>query len=199
LYLGNTTRQQSGDYSVSNDPYAAPTANLDTSSAPVQTSLWSAKGRLGVLAYFAQSLVFTILAMIILFAALAIVGAVTGGGLDGMASMMEGGNSGPMGIAMLVVGLPIFLVILYVGVCFAIKRLHDRGHSGWWCLLLLVPIVSLLLYLYLLVPGKKVSNAYGAPRPTKGWEKVVGIISIIIMVGSILFGVFGMVAGMSGL
>lgn len=182
---------------MSNDPYAAPSANLDTNSAPIQTSLWSARGRLGVLSYFAQSLVFTVLAIIILMAVMAIIAAVTGGGMDSL--MQGGGADGPMGIVMLVVGIPIFLAMVYVGVCFVIKRLHDRGHSGWWSLLLIVPIVSLLLYLYLLVPGKKVSNQFGAPRPTKGWEKVIGIISIVLVVASIVFGVFGMMTGMSGL
>lgn len=177
---------------VSNDPYAAPSANLDTESAPIPTSIWSARGRLGVLSYFAQSLLFTLVAAIIMIAVIALVGMVSGGSMESMAA----GGEPP--IAAILVGIPLFLIMMYVVVCMLIKRLHDRNHSGWWSLIMLIPFVSLLLYLYLLVPGSKTSNRFGAPRVTKGWEKVLGIIAIIVMVGSIVLGVLGVVAGIAG-
>lgn len=43
------------------------------------------------------------------------------------------------------------------------KRLHDAGTSGWWLLLLLVPIIGPLVVLLLaLRKGMRGRNAYGA-------------------------------------
>ena len=47
------------------------------------------------------------------------------------------------------------------------KRLHDRGRSGWWQLLVFVPVVGwawLAVELYIL-PGSPGGNRYG-PHPT---------------------------------
>ena len=47
----------------------------------------------------------------------------------------------------------------------AVKRLHDLDKSGWYYLLVLVPLVNLILGLCLLfVPGTRGSNEYG-PDP----------------------------------
>ena len=45
-----------------------------------------------------------------------------------------------------------------------IRRLHDRGHSGLWLLLLAVPVVGFVLALYLLfAPGDPGWNRFGIP------------------------------------
>ena len=50
-----------------------------------------------------------------------------------------------------------------------VRRLHDRDHAGWWVLLILVPVVNLLFYIYLLVaPGTGGGNRFGAPNPPNG-------------------------------
>ncbi len=56
------------------------------------------------------------------------------------------------------------LAILYPAVLVQIKRWHDRGKSGWWCLINLVPVIG---WLWALVecgflPGTSGANAYGA-------------------------------------
>lgn len=43
-----------------------------------------------------------------------------------------------------------------------IRRLHDRGHSGWLVLMYLLPLGWLLLALIAAMPGGSNANAYGA-------------------------------------
>jgi uncharacterized membrane protein YhaH (DUF805 family) len=57
------------------------------------------------------------------------------------------------------------LVLAWPCLAVMIKRAHDRGHSGWWLLFLLVPFVGLLYGLIDLglLDGTKVANRYGLP------------------------------------
>lgn len=73
-------------------------------------------------------------------------------------------------------GVSLGLVILFVlsigfiipGVAVAIRRLHDVGWSGWPILLALVPFVGIPVVLILMaLPGKTVSNRFGAPTGTE--------------------------------
>jgi uncharacterized membrane protein YhaH (DUF805 family) len=60
--------------------------------------------------------------------------------------------------AMLVVAL--YIPLLAVGS----RRLHDRGQSGWFQLLLLVPCGSIVLLVFWVMEGTPGDNAYG-PQP----------------------------------
>lgn len=56
----------------------------------------------------------------------------------------------------------IFPLVVFV---MSIRRLHDFGLSGWWSLLILIPLAPLVL---LVIPGKKEANRFGpvpAPNP----------------------------------
>jgi uncharacterized membrane protein YhaH (DUF805 family) len=45
-----------------------------------------------------------------------------------------------------------------------VSRFHDIGWSGWFILLMFVPLVNLIIFLLLvLVPGQKTGNKYGDP------------------------------------
>jgi uncharacterized membrane protein YhaH (DUF805 family) len=48
---------------------------------------------------------------------------------------------------------------------FSIRRFHDRGKSGFWSLIILVPIVGLIWYFVEcgFLPGSPSSNQYGDP------------------------------------
>lgn len=48
----------------------------------------------------------------------------------------------------------------------AVKRCHDRGKSGWWCLLMLVPIIGFIWWLVDLgiLEGQEGENRWG-PNP----------------------------------
>ena len=63
-------------------------------------------------------------------------------------------------------GMPILtilamLVLLVPSVTVGIRRLHDIGKSGWWYLLALVPLISLVLIAFFVIDSKE-DNIYGA-------------------------------------
>lgn len=63
-------------------------------------------------------------------------------------------------IVWIVILIALYIPLLAVG-C---RRLHDRGQSGWFQLLLLVPCGSLVLLVLWALEGTPGDNAYG-PRP----------------------------------
>lgn len=54
------------------------------------------------------------------------------------------------------------LAVLLPGIAVATRRLHDVGRSGWWQLLLFIPMIGLLVLLYWVVQPSEGDNAYGA-------------------------------------
>lgn len=68
----------------------------------------------------------------------------------------------------------IFGVMMLLGIWWslavAVKRCHDRGKSGWWCLLMLIPIVGGIWWLVDLgiLEGEEGENRWGPnPVPVK--------------------------------
>lgn len=43
--------------------------------------------------------------------------------------------------------------------------MHDTDRSGWWYLLMLVPIVGLVVLVFMLLPSTPGDNRFGAPVP----------------------------------
>lgn len=66
------------------------------------------------------------------------------------------GTSAFLGLFFLGTILPMFFV--------TIRRLHDVGRSGWWILLSMVPIASVVLLYWTIIEGDLNDNAYG-PSP----------------------------------
>jgi uncharacterized membrane protein YhaH (DUF805 family) len=82
--------------------------------------------------------------------------------------------------AMIILGI-LYIAIIYFSFIFAVRRLHDRNHSGWLSLLMLVPLVNIAMALYLtLAKGDANENQFGLPRITQTWEKVLGWIYLLI-------------------
>ena len=54
------------------------------------------------------------------------------------------------------------LALLYPSVCIAVKRWHDRGKSGWWVLIALIPLIGPIWTLVEcgFLPGTPGSNEY---------------------------------------
>lgn len=43
----------------------------------------------------------------------------------------------------LIVAVPLFGLVLWATLAILVRRLHDRGRSGWWLLLMLGPVLTL--------------------------------------------------------
>ncbi len=74
----------------------------------------------------------------------------------GISSVSEyGSNSGPI-VALY------NLAVLIPSIAVGVRRLHDTDKSGWWMLLILIPIIGWLLLLYYLVLDSQAeSNQFG--------------------------------------
>ena len=77
-------------------------------------------------------------------------------------------------LALTLVGRAIDTNILYViyslgvllpSLAVAVRRLHDTGRSGWWLLIVLIPILgALALLVFMVLDSEAGQNAYG-PSP----------------------------------
>ena len=65
---------------------------------------------------------------------------------------------GTSGIIYGLVGLALLLPNLAV----AVRRLHDAGHSGWWLLIGLLPIIGAIVLLVFTLQGSEPPNNWGS-------------------------------------
>lgn len=57
------------------------------------------------------------------------------------------------------------LAAIIPGLAVGIRRLHDIGRSGWWCLIALVPFVGVIILLvFMILDSQPGENEYG-PNP----------------------------------
>jgi uncharacterized membrane protein YhaH (DUF805 family) len=56
------------------------------------------------------------------------------------------------------------LAVIIPSIAVAARRLHDIGKSGWWQLLLIIPIVGVIILIIWLATDSKEDNKYG-PNP----------------------------------
>jgi uncharacterized membrane protein YhaH (DUF805 family) len=61
------------------------------------------------------------------------------------------------GIILAIIGIGLLVPTLAVYV----RRLHDTGKSGWYLLLSLIPLVSLVVFIFTLLESDKFTNKYG--------------------------------------
>lgn len=55
------------------------------------------------------------------------------------------------------------LAVIVPGIAVTMRRLHDTGRSGWWILLVLMPLIGVLALIFLLVlASDEGGNEYGA-------------------------------------
>jgi len=56
------------------------------------------------------------------------------------------------------------LALLLPGLSVSIRRLHDTGHSGWWILIIFIPIIGfIVLLVWYLTKSDPGDNEYGPP------------------------------------
>jgi uncharacterized membrane protein YhaH (DUF805 family) len=59
---------------------------------------------------------------------------------------------------------PVVLVVAVIILRAGVSRFHDIGRSGWFVLVMFVPLLNLVIFLFLvLIPGQKTGNKFGAP------------------------------------
>ena len=66
------------------------------------------------------------------------------------------------------------LAVIIPGIAVTVRRLHDLDKSGWWYLIVLIPLAALLLLYWLCQPGTVGPNTYGTD-PKGGHD--VGVFS----------------------
>ncbi|HWZ71345.1 MAG TPA: DUF805 domain-containing protein [Casimicrobiaceae bacterium] len=67
------------------------------------------------------------------------------------------------------------LAVLIPGIAVTVRRLHDAGRSGWWILIVLVPIVGwIVLLVFMLLDTQPGQNAYG-PSPKAGEATIANV------------------------
>jgi uncharacterized membrane protein YhaH (DUF805 family) len=73
--------------------------------------------------------------------------------------------------------LPLYytLAVVLPGLAVTVRRLHDTDRSGWWLLILLVPIVGAIVFLvFMATLGGKMANRFGASPKAVGGERLGG-------------------------
>jgi uncharacterized membrane protein YhaH (DUF805 family) len=144
-------------------------------------------GRFGRLSWMAWNLLLALLGLLIVVA-LTAAGIVT---LPDAETTPTAGVGAGLPVGMLIVQL----VLVVFGVLLTIRRFHDMDASGWWAALLIVPLANLIVFLVLAIRrGSPSANRFGPPRPTAGWEKVLGILYIVLMVVGVIGGILAAIA-----
>jgi uncharacterized membrane protein YhaH (DUF805 family) len=76
----------------------------------------------------------------------------------------------------------LFMLVLPAGLLYwTVLRAHDMGRRGWVALLVFVPVVNLLFWVW---PGHKHENRFGpCPTPAPRWMQVLVAVAVGILLG----------------
>ena len=126
--------------------------------------LFSTKGRISASQYTVSVVVLTILSALLAFLLIVIISVLPN-------------------IIKVIVVAAFFVLLIWIGIALVVKRLHDRGHSGGWILLYLLPVVNVILFFYLILgKGKPRTNRFGR-RPAPAPEPLSSICYCLIFLG----------------
>lgn len=174
--------------------YQAPESDLAALNEEINTSYFSPRGRLSRLALLARYLIVTIISYLLIGLVIFAAVSLSGSNFENLMASEDFSAIGLIGAIPLVV---IVVLMFVVSIFLTIKRLHDFNRSGWFSLVLLIPLVNVLFMLVLFFwPGSKSANRFGGVRANKTWEIVLGVIGLLFMIGS--FAVPLLVGGMAG-
>ena len=171
------------------NPYSAPDAELDTGydEGNYQPSIFSFRGRIGRMRYLAYNAGANLLLMGVLI--------LMSGGLAGLTALPD--MSSAFGLFYIVSNLALFVLAIGWGK----RRLNDLNRSGWWMLLLIVPLVNFAFMIYLICfGGSEASNNFGpAPVANSLGVKILGSLFIALFglgfIGILAAIILPMVAG----
>jgi uncharacterized membrane protein YhaH (DUF805 family) len=164
----------------SSSPYRPPASDVQPPAVGGNdlSPVYSPSGRFGRLSYIAWLVIVSIAGQLIAFLL---------GGAEPIQFPVDSAGAPVPGVMpeispfAMAVSLVAGLITLVLGIIFAIRRCHDIDVSGWWNLVLVIPLVNLFYGLFLtLKAGTEGPNRFGPDRVTPGWEKVVGIIGILL-------------------
>ena len=80
----------------------------------------------------------------------------------GFASGFVGGMLGLSESVITMLALGYTLAVLIPSLAVAVRRLHDTGRSGWWLLIVLVPLVgAIVLLVFSVQDSEPGANSYG--------------------------------------
>lgn len=86
-------------------------------------------------------------------------------------------------VFVLLIMYPAYAAVIVLNVGFMVRRLHDFDVSGWWALLMLVPLVNVILTLVLLFKaGNAGDNRFGAPPPPNSAWVIAGAWTYVGMI-----------------
>jgi len=83
-----------------------------------------------------------------------------------LASIAVATGSGGMATIVVLLGIVLYVVLIWIGLAISIKRWHDRGKSGWWIFIGAIPIIGPIWALVEtgFLEGDPGDNQYG-PNP----------------------------------
>lgn len=80
-----------------------------------------------------------------------------------LAAIAQNSNDA-MAIVLSIVAIAFYLVVFWASLATIAKRLHDRGRSGWFMLISLIPLVGIWLIVEVgFLRGDEEPNQYGNP------------------------------------
>lgn len=102
---------------------------------------------------------FFILANILLMFGLFVFSAIAGALAENILGM-----GAMVGILFLLIYALFSLVITIVSISAGVRRLHDSGKTGWLMLVMFIPAIGTLVFLYFMaLPGDEGANEFGGP------------------------------------
>lgn len=160
------------------NPYAAPARELTVDDSTVgfgNPVVFSWNSRIGRLRYLARVCLSGIACNLLLL--LFIGGAA-----------FTGAEAPDAALNVVLAYLVVAAVSIFLGLMFAVQRLHDLNHTGWLSLLMVIPVINFLMGLYLVFArGTAGKNDYGLPPPpnTLGVTLAGLILPLIAVIGII--------------
>ncbi len=151
------------------NPYAAPSANLDRPDdyeGYGELNFFTVQGRIGRLRYLAWAAGLVLLVFPV-FIVLGTIMAALGDVVIGIG-----------GILMIIA----YVMIIALGIFWMVQRLHDFNATGWLVLLAFIPLVPLI---FMILPGTDGPNRYGKPPPpnSTGVKVLAALFLVMIVLG----------------